>query len=101
MQVQLSAGPAVDLGDHHGPVHLDQGADQRAEPQQFITGTGQQVDDGAAGPVTAQPGGENDSRDPQLSSYKNGNTAWADPAACSRGNGCPAKVTSTWSSIAS
>jgi hypothetical protein len=57
VQVQFGAGHAVDLGDHPGPVHLDQGTDQRAEPQQLITRAGQQVDGRAAGPVTAQPGG--------------------------------------------
>ena len=56
MQVQLISGHAVDLGDHPGPVQFEQGADQRAEPQELIARARQQVDGGAARPVAAQPG---------------------------------------------
>ncbi len=36
VQIQLSLGDAVDLGDHPRPVHLDQGTDERTKPDQFI-----------------------------------------------------------------
>jgi hypothetical protein len=80
VQVQLIFGHVVDLGDHPGPVELDQGADQWAEPQQLIARAGQQIDGGPRGPWRRSRAGENDSRGPQRW-YKNGNTAWADPTA--------------------
>ena len=55
MQVQCGGGHLVDLGDHPGPVQLNQGADQGPEPDEFIAGAGKQPDRGAPGAVAAQP----------------------------------------------
>jgi len=57
VQVQFGGGHLVELGDHPGPVQLDQGPDQRAEPEEFIARTGQQPDGGPTGTVAAQPRG--------------------------------------------
>jgi hypothetical protein len=54
---------------------------------------------GPRGPWRRSRATENDSRGPHLAWYKNGSGVWEDPSACSRGRGCSATVTSTWSSI--
>ena len=55
VQAQLGGGHLVDLGDHPGPVQLDQGADEWPEPDELIAGAGQQPDRRAPGTMAAQP----------------------------------------------
>ena len=55
VQVQFGRGHPVDLRDHPGPVQLDQRADQRPEPDEFIARSGKQPDGGPAGTMAAQP----------------------------------------------
>lgn len=56
VQVQFGSGHPVELRDHPGPMQLDQRADQRPEPDEFIARAGKQPDGGPAGTVAAQPG---------------------------------------------
>ena len=55
VQVQFDGGHLVDLRDHPGPVQLDQGPDQRPQPQEFIAGAGKQPDGRAPRAVAVQP----------------------------------------------
>jgi hypothetical protein len=55
VQVQFGGGYLVELRDHPGPVQLDQGPDERPEPEQFIASAGQQPDGRAPGASAAQP----------------------------------------------
>ena len=68
VQVQFGRGHPVDLRDHPGPVQLDQRADQRPEPDEFIARPGKQPDGEPTGTVAASRASEKDSRGPQPSS---------------------------------
>ena len=43
VQVQFRLGHPIDLGDYPGPVQLAQGADERSQPEKFVTGAGKQL----------------------------------------------------------